>query len=166
MHDERKIIMKNLRTERYPGVKEEYLRVRIKCTKMCTERRSDASARITTMPHTLIYKIDPEFKIDGMKLSSQYILADPLEMGVTAILPQEISLESVDIVGVISDDLVVSDSLVDPEKYGYTREKLVKLVTSITMSIPREAVINVSASAYDAEADLFMSFVTTTNHPI
>jgi len=162
--------MKNLRTERLvPGIKHEYLRVRIMCTKMCIERRSDASAVITTRPYTLIVKVDPEFKFqdsDGMKLSSEYILDLPLEMGVTAILPQEISLESVDIVGVISGGTQVSDSLVNPEKYGYTREELVKLVASINMSIPREAVINVSASSYDAEADLSMSFVTTKNHPI
>jgi len=162
--------MKNLISkELYPGIQHEYLRVRIMCTKMCTERRSDASAVITTRPHTLIVKVDPEFKFqdsDGMKLSSEYILDLPLEMGVTAILPQEISLESVDIVGVISGGTQVSDSLVNPEKYGYTREELVKLVTSITMSIPREAVINVSASSYDAAADLSMSFVTTKNHPI
>lgn len=164
--------MQNLRSEGlFPGIQHEYLEVRIMCTKMHTERKSEASAVITTKPHILIFKIDPEFKFqdtDGMKLSSQYILSDPLplEMGVTAILPQEISLKSVDIVGVISGTHKVSDSLVDPEKYGYTREELVKLVTSITMSIPREAVINVSASSYDTEADLFMSFVTTKNHPI
>ena len=164
--------MENLRTAGLcSGIKNEYLEVRIKSTKMCIERRSEASAVITTRPYTLVFKVDPEFKFqdtDGMKLSSQYILSDPLplEMGVTVILPQEISLESVDIVGVISGGAQVSDSLVDPEKYGYTREELVKLVTSINMSIPREAVINVSASSYDAEADLFMSFVTTKNHPI
>ena len=165
--------MENLRSKGlFSGIKNEYLEVRIMCTKMCTERRSDASnAVITARPYTLVFKVDPEFKFqdtDGMKLSSQYILSDPLplEMGVTAILPQEISLESVDIVGVISGGAQVSDSLVDPEKYGYTREELVKLVTSINMSIPREAVINVSASAYDTEADLFVSFVTTKNHPI
>lgn len=164
--------MKNLRSAGlFSGIKNEYLKVRIMCTKMCIERRSEASAVITTRPYTLVFKVDPEFKFqdtDGMKLSSQYILSDPLplEMGVTAILPQEISLESVDIVGVISGGAQVSDSLVDPEKYGYTREELVKLVTSINMSIPREAVINVSASYYDVEADLFMSFVTTKNHPI
>lgn len=165
--------MENLRSKGlFSGIKNEYLEVRIMCTKMCTERRSDASsAVITTRPYTLVFKVDPEFKFqdtDGMKLSSQYILSDPLplEMGVTAILPQEISLESVDIVGVISGGAQVSDSLSVPEKYGYTREELVKLVTSINMSIPREAVVNVSASSYDAEADLFMSFVTTKNHPI
>ena len=162
--------MRDLRSNGlFPGIQHEYLKVRIMCTKMCTERRSEASAVITTRPYTLVFKVDPEFKFtDGMKLSSQYILSDPLplEMGVTAILPQEISLESVDIVGVISGGAQVSDSLVDPEKYGYTREELVKLVTSINMSIPRETVINVSASSYDAEADLFMSFVTTKNHPI
>lgn len=164
--------MKNLRSKGlFPGIQHEYLKVRIMCTKITNERRSEASAVITTRPYTLVWEVDPEFKFqdtDGMKLSSQYILSDPLplEMGVTAILPQEISLESVDIVGVISGGAQVSDSLVDPGKYGYTREELVKLVTSITMSIPREAVVNVSASSYDAEADLFMSFVTTKNHPI
>ena len=163
--------MENLRsTHLCSGIQHEYLKVRIMCTKMCIERRSEASAVITTAPYTLVFKVDPEFKFqdtDGMKLSSQYILSPlPLEMGVTAILPQEISLESVDIVGVISGGAQVSDSLMSPEKYGYTREELVKLVTSINMSIPREAVINVSASSYDAEADLFMSFVTTKNHPI
>ena len=164
--------MKNLRSAGlFSGIKNEYLKVRIMGTKMCIERRSEASAVITARPVLLEFKVDPEFKFqdtDGMKLSSQYILSDPLplEMGVTAILPQEISLESVDIVGVISGGAQVSDSLMSPEKYGYTREELVKLVTSINMSIPREAVINVSASSYDAEADLFMSFVTTKNHPI
>ena len=159
--------MKNLRSAGlFPGIKNEYLKVRIMCTKMCIERRGEASAVITTRPYTLVFKVDPEFKFqdtDGMKLSSQYILSDPLplEMGVTAILPQEISLESVDIVGVISGGTKFLDSLRSPEKYGYTREELVKLVTSINMSIPREVVINVSASSYDAEADLFMSFVTT-----
>ena len=163
--------MKHLRSAGlFPGIKNKYLKVRIMCTKMCIERIGEAAV-ITTRPYTLVFKVDPEFKFqdtDGMKLSSQYILSDPLplEMGVTAILPQEISLKSVDIVGVISDTHKVSASLVNPEKYGYTREELVKLVTSITMSIPREAVINVSASSYDTEADLFMSFVTTKNHPI
>lgn len=160
--------MKNLRSKcSFACIQHEYLKVRIMCTKMCTERRSDASAVICTRPYTLIVKVDPEFKFtDGMKLSSEYILSLPLEMGVTAILPQEISLESVDIVGVTSNGSEVSYSLMSPEKYGYTREELVKLVASINMSIPRKAVINVSASSYDADADLIMSFVTTEYHPI